>query len=104
MAVRGYMTASLSPRKSSSKKPGSNLVRTRHDATHLRTEISFSKGYDPNNVSIAKQMALFLDPDFGLLASSAKTRTTPSSVPGGGVVRTESEINVALCVAGGRDA
>ena len=69
-------------------------------------KLVFTKGYDPNNVStcIAKQMALFLDPDFGLLASSAKTRTTPSSVPGGGVVRTESEINVALYIAGGRDA
>ena len=57
-------------------------------------KLVFTKGHDPNNVSITKLVGSSLDPDFGLLSSSARTRPTQRSTPGGDVVRIELDINV----------
>ena len=62
--------------------------------THLRTKISFTKGRDPNNVSIAKSAGPSLDPGFGFLASSTKTCPIQRGAPGKDVVRIKLEINV----------
>ena len=91
-------------RKSSSKDPGSKPSGTKHDATYLRAKISFMKSHDLNNVSIAKEAGPSLDSGFGLLASSTRTRPTQHSAPRGGVVRLESVIKAAACIAGGREA
>ena len=68
-------------------------------------KLLFAKDHEPNNVSIAKWAGPYLDPGFGLLASSARTRPTQRGAPGGDVVRIESEINVvpALQVDAMRD-
>ena len=67
-------------------------------------KLVFTKSHDSNNVSIAKEAGPSLDSGFGLLASSTRTRPTQRSAPGGGVGRLELEINVAPCIAGGREA
>ena len=57
-------------------------------------KLVFTKGHNSNNVIIAKLAEPYLDPGFGLLASSARTRPTQCGGPGGDVVRIELEINV----------
>ena len=41
MTVCGYMSANLDAQEEQLERPGLNLTETRHDATHLRTKISF---------------------------------------------------------------
>ena len=65
----------------------------------------FTTSRHPSNVSMAKYTGSSLDPDFGLLASSARTRPIQRGAPGGNVVRIELEIDVvsALQVDAMRD-
>ena len=95
---------SRNTRKSSSKDPGSKPTETRPEATYLRTKISFPKEsrseqrwYSEVGWTIP---GLRFRP-FGLIN---KNSSHPTQRLERVVVHLQLEINVAPCIAGGREA
>ena len=95
-AVHDYMIASLGTRGRATRTTTVRSLQEPATTQHTSGQkLVFAKSHDPNNVSIAKLAGPSLDPGFGLMASSVRTRPTQRCAPGGGVVYIEIEINVA---------
>ena len=101
MAVGDYMTAGSGMRGRAAQTTWVRSPQEQDTTQHNSgKKLVFTKSHDPNNFS--KIGWTIPGPRFR--ASSEKTRAAQRSVPRGGVVRIELEINVAPCIAGGRDA
>ena len=94
IAKRDYVIASLGT--------AFKATETSQGATH-RAKINFYDESRSKRRYYSEISGPSLNPGFGFLTSSSRIRPTPRGVFEWCVVRRELEINVALCIASGRE-